>query len=99
MTAQLDFWGTDDIERAFEEFDKENPHVKRELAKMALGLRARGVKRWGIAGLFEVLRYRHSIKTDGDDFKLNNNFRALYARKLMNDFQELEGLFEIRERT
>jgi hypothetical protein len=88
----------DTIEQRFRAFHAANPQVYRELRGMALGIRRRGTTRYGIAGLFEVLRYRYSIQTSGDSFKLNNDFRALYARMLMDSEPELAGFFETRER-
>ena len=66
---------------------------------MALRLRERGRKRYGIATLFEVLRYRSDLTTTGSGgFKLNNDFRALYARRLMDNEPELVGFFSTRKR-
>lgn len=93
-----DYQKTDTIEQRFNAFHAANPVVYRELRTMALGIKRRGTTRYGIAGLFEVLRYRWSLQTSGDSFKLNNNFRALYARLLMDNEPELVDFFEVRER-
>jgi hypothetical protein len=49
--------------------------------------------------LFEVMRWNWFMTTtDPDsDFKLNNNYRSRYARKLMDEYPELDGIFEVRE--
>ena len=86
------------IEQRFEAFHIANPHVFDALQAMALGLRDVGVEKWGIAGLFEVLRWQSAIRTDGDPYKLNNNYRALYARMLMEREPRLAGFFDVRER-
>ena len=87
------------IEERFEVFHQDNPHIYEELLFMALRLKHRGRKRYGIATLFEVLRYKKDIEsTTCSGFKLNNDFRALYARRLMNNEPELRGFFEIRRR-
>ena len=87
------------IEERFEEFHRENPHIFDELLFMALRLRHRGRKRYGIATLFEVLRYKRDIESTGSSgFKLNNDFRALYARRLMDSEPKLRGFFETRRR-
>jgi hypothetical protein len=83
------------IDEAFAAFHAENPHVYAELRMLALRARRRGATRIGIGMLFEVLRWRHTLRTDGDDFKLNNNFRSRYARMLMRE-PELAGCFETR---
>ena len=38
-----------------------------------------------------------SVQTTGDDFKINNDFTAHYARLLMREHPALEGFFETRE--
>lgn len=64
---------------------------------MALELRSRGRKHYGIAALYEVLRYEYALKTDSeDDFKLNNNHKAFYARKIMDEVPELRDFFSTR---
>jgi hypothetical protein len=49
--------------------------------------------------LFEVLRWGHGMArvTGADEFKLNNNFKAHYARLLMQTTPELSGFFELRQ--
>lgn len=84
------------IRDKFHEFYYANPHVYWRLRELAVDLKHRGRDRYSINGLFEVLRWEHAMKTSGDTFKLNNNYRALYARALMNNEPELEGFFETR---
>lgn len=85
------------LEERFEEFHRANPHVYQELLKRALCLRERGVRRFGIAAIFEALRYEAAMETGGDTWKLNNDYRAFYARLLMKNVVALNGFFEIRE--
>lgn len=88
----------DTMESRFERFHAMNPHVFAALKELALSLRHSGRQQYGIAALFEVLRFRGALRTQGDGFKLNNNYRALYARKLMREVPELAGFFETRHR-
>lgn len=86
---------------AFEAFHWANPHVARNLRRLARDLRDRGVVRYSIAALFEVLRWSYAIQTsrtavDGE-FKLNNSYRAFYARYLMEIDPDLADFFEVRE--
>lgn len=76
-----------------------NPAVYDELCRIALALRRRGRERWGIGGLFEVLRWQRAMTTTDEDFKLNNNYRAFYARDLMDREPELDNFFELRAQT
>jgi hypothetical protein len=84
------------IREAFLRFHHDNPHVYRELVTLARRARRAGADRIGIGMLFEVLRWRHTLRTGGDDFKLNNNYRSYYARLIMAHEADLEGVFELR---
>jgi hypothetical protein len=90
----------DRIELEFKEFHLEHPEVYNELVKLARTWQSNGSDKLGIATLFEVLRWNSHLNPERDSgYKLNNNYRALYARKIMEQEPDLNGLFEIRERT
>jgi hypothetical protein len=90
----------DRIELEFKEFHLEHPEVYNELVKLARTWQANGTAKLGIATLFEVLRWNSHLNPERDSgYKLNNNYRALYARLIMEQEPDLNGLFEIRERT
>lgn len=81
----------------FLEFHGANPDVYKSLVRMSHDLVCRGHKRYGIGGLFEVLRWQSAMLTDSKDWKLNNNYRAFYARLIMASEPLLDGFFELRE--
>ena len=85
------------LEDRFNDFHAANPHVLRALRSLALQMRRSGRKRFGIKGLFEVLRWNYALQTRNPltDFKLNNSFTSFYAR-LLNMDPELAGMFETR---
>jgi len=93
-----DYSPNESIEERFLRFHTANPHVARALARMALDLKRSGVKKVGIARLYERLRWNNLVQTKEDNFKLNNNHRALYSRLIMNKVPELEGFFTKRTR-
>ncbi len=80
----------------FELFHLANPRVYYELVMLARRAKRTGAARVGIGQLFEVLRWRHMLRTQGDEFKLNNSFRAFYARMIMANEPDLDGFFETR---
>lgn len=98
LTAQDQLVGPErTIREAWERFDRENPHIYDELVALARKwTAARAGHRLGIGMLFERLRWDLAIKTTGEPLKLNNNFRALYARKIMRQEPDLADLFETR---
>lgn len=86
------------LEREFEDFHRENPEVYRRLVQMSRDLVSRGHRKIGIGMLFEVLRWQHYMSTTDphSDFKLNNNYRAYYARFIMDECPDLDGVFDVR---
>lgn len=81
----------------FETFHRENPHVYRTLAALARQWLSTGREKLGIATLFERARWELTLATAGDEFKLNNDFRAFYSRLLMAQEVDLAGLFDLRK--
>lgn len=92
------------IQERFEEFHRANPHIYRGIEEYTLRLYRRDmerfgvVKRFGISPIIEALRYDHRLRTTSEDFKINNNYRALYVRMLIKHHPKLEPMFELRER-
>jgi len=94
ITAEPD----ESIEQRFERFHRANPHVFRAIVQVARGARSRGLRRWSMNGVFEVLRWVRPVETSGDEWRLNNSYRALYARLVMDRCPDLDGFFEVRRR-
>jgi hypothetical protein len=87
------------IEADFALFHEANPHVYDRLVRLARGWkRRRPGQHVGMKMLFEVLRWQVAMETSdpSSDFKLNNNYTALYARLIMDREPDLDGLFETR---
>lgn len=84
-------------EARFRAFHKANPHVYRELLRLARIAR-RNRKKVGIRMLWEVMRWNLTIVTHDDfsNFKLNDHYHSRYAR-LLNREPELLGVFELRQ--
>jgi hypothetical protein len=79
------------------EFDREHPEVYRELVRLTKMWRKAGNDRIGIATLWERLRWESHFKKRAPGYKLNNNYKAYYARKIMLLNPSLEGVFETRK--
>jgi hypothetical protein len=96
----FDIFREDRIEREFKDFHAEHPEVYTQLVSLARQWQMNGTAKLGIATLFEVLRWNSHLNPGKDGgYKLNNNYRALYARLIMEQEPLLKGIFEIRERT
>lgn len=75
--------------------------VSREVLRRALALRRQGFKRYGIAAIWEAIRYDWSVRAgpDAAGFAFNNDWRSRLARDLMAENAELVGFFETRTLT
>lgn len=86
------------IGRRWEAFHRANPDVFEAIRAEADRERAAGWKRISINLIFELLRRDPALQpAGGGDWKLNNNFRALYARELIRRYPIFDGLIEIRD--
>ena len=89
------------IDDSFDRFHSANPWVYDALVELARDLHRRGRGKVGMKMLFEVLRWHWYMSTtdESSDFKLNNNYTSRYARLIMKNESDLEGIFEIRTLT
>ena len=88
------------IEERCAEFDAAHPEVYAEIRWLALDAHARGRQRLGIGFLAELARWNlTSSARDGDGFKLNNDYRAIWCRRLIAEEPQLAHMFVTRERT
>ena len=85
------------IEQRFLEFHYDNPHVYRELVKLCNIAHRNDSKKVGIGMLFEVLRWNHGVVTNGEKFKMCNDYRSRYARLIMEHNEHLRGIFNVRD--
>ena len=96
-------WNFDDddptLQARFEAYHDDNPHVYAKLEELAQMVHERGRQHIGIALLYEQLRWLSLFSTTGDEYKLNNNYKSRYSRKLMDEHPEYEGLFATRRLT
>ena len=81
----------------FVEFHRRNPHVLEKIEELVQELMAAGLTRCSMKMIFEKLRWDHYIETQGDYFKLNNNYHAFYTRFVLMRHPEWEGFFHTRE--
>lgn len=88
------------IQQRFERFNRAHPEVQEHLVRLCRRWRLAGRGTWSIKGAFEVLRWdRHlaGLEDEIEVYRLNNSYTARYARLLMREHPELDGLFELRD--
>lgn len=98
MTATVTAPALYSNEAKFQKFDADNPWVFTELEKMTAQWLTYGHKRASIAMFWEVLRWTNgtAVKTD-EVFKLSNNHKPWYVRKLIAKHPEWQDVFSLRE--
>jgi hypothetical protein len=89
------------IQEAFEQFHSENPQVYEELVALAREAHSNGATKLAIGMLWEVLRWRHKLYLRTEDrsqhlYGLNDHYRSRYARLIMDQERDLDGIFEVR---
>ena len=84
------------LEDRFRKFDSENPQVYEAFQGIASQLLARGRKQHGARAILERVRWDFSLATTGDEFKINNNYVAFYARKLIAQDSRFVNFFALR---
>ena len=99
----IDDLGTPDhplsrMEAAFWEFHLENPVIYELFDKFTRQSIAAGRKHFSHVIVVERIRWATMVETiHKDDFKINNNHRAYYARLWMRNNPSYEGFFRTRE--
>ena len=101
MTTQtaFDFGIKSEMVERFEAFDQENPHVYQLFDRFTLHAIDAGRTRFSAWAVVNRIRWFTSIETTDADYKINNDFIALYARKFMRQRPQYDGFFSIKEMT
>lgn len=88
---------TTTIDQRFEAFAAANPHVMTEMLRLAHVKISAGATRIGAKALWEELRVSLKVRKF-DGWKLNNNYTAPAARKLVELDASLAPFIETRRR-
>lgn len=84
------------LRERFEQYDTMNPHVYGLFRRFALEAVDAGNTALSASLICERIRWEVQVVTRGDQFKINNNYRAFYSRKFMQQFPMYDGFFRIR---
>lgn len=85
------------IQARFEEFHRANPHVYALFVRFATEAIRSGRENYGAKAIFERVRWHVAIETQGDDFRLNNNYTSRYVRMFEREHPQHQGFFRTRE--
>jgi hypothetical protein len=87
------------IDVRFRDFHDANPLVYASLVRLAREAKGKGHERISIGMLWEVLRWNRLVAVVDltSEYELNDNYRSRFARLIMQQEPELDGIFEVRE--
>lgn len=95
-------WAQDEIGRKWWAVHQAQPAIGREFVRLAREWRQHNpTSRVGSKAILEVLRWNTQVGVvphEGEPYRINSNWSALYARWAMSTYPDLEGAFEVRER-
>ncbi len=83
----------------FKKFHYNNPHIYEEFKKLAYKMKSTGRKKYSSKMIINVLRWETDLKSDGDEFKINDRFQSIYGRLLAYQDPAFEEFFEFRIRS
>lgn len=90
----------DEITEQCAAYHKAHPEVWDMFVKFTRQAIARGYKNYSVYAIFERIRWEMEVGGDGEnEFKINNNYRTLYARRFMKMYPEHDGFFRTRRQT
>lgn len=78
------------------EFDIENPKIWELFLRFAREIARSGRDKYSVNMIFERIRWHTIVETKENNFKISNDFRAYYARKIMAEHPEFRGFFTLR---
>ena len=84
------------LEETFDRFDRESPNVWRLFKSFTFQAINAGHKHYSADAIVHRIRWHTSVETRGDDFKINSNHVAYYARKFAELFPEHAAFFRMR---
>jgi hypothetical protein len=81
----------------FNTFHAANPHIYELFKRFTFEAIMAGREHFSVISIFERIRWYTDVETQGDPFKINQNFAAYYGRMFMKDFPVYEGFFRTRK--
>ena len=84
---------SEDIKRKWWIFHHDNPTIYELFKRFTFEVIERGHDKYSSKAIFERIRWHTDIETNGDEFKMSNNYTPYYARFFMHEHPQYEGFF------
>ena len=78
----------------FEIFHRDNPGVYELFVQYAEQARGKGMKLFSAGTILDLIRWEQNVTKGNAEFKVNNDFAAPMARKLIREDSTFAGFFE-----
>ena len=86
------------LTQRFNQYHRDNPQVYELFKKFTFMAIRRGHNRLSAWMIANRIRWETSIETFSvEEYKISNDYIALYARMFMHDYPEYNGFFRIKE--
>ena len=85
-----------ETKRGWWQWHKRNPHVYELFKRFSMQAINRGHRNLSAWLIVNRIRWETSIETEGDDFKISNDFIAYYSRLFMHDHPQYKGFFRTK---
>jgi len=86
----------DDLKCRWWTWHKKNPQVYQLFEKFTFEAINKGHRKLSAWLIVNRIRWETMVVTTGEDFKISNDFIALYARLFMHDHPQCQGFFRIK---
>jgi hypothetical protein len=78
-------------------YHQENPHIYQWICRLARQAEQAGHSHYGIATIWEKIRWEITVGTNDKHFKMPNNHRAYYARHWNTEHPRTDPFFRTAE--
>ncbi len=95
----------EEMREQVEDFHRQHPIVWDLFKRFTFEVLRKGFKNYSVNAIFERIRWEQDIMIGANEhlkdarFKLNNNYRAFYARRFMAAYPHHDGFFRTRKQT
>lgn len=81
----------------FETYHEKNPHIYSYFEKLSRDMFDAGRRRYSAWAVMNRIRWEHDVQTEGDTFKISNDYIALYARLFIQKNPTMKDFFQIKK--
>ena len=86
-----------ELKEKFIEWNRANPEVYVLFKRFSFEAINKGHKRLSAWMIANRIRWETTVVTKGNDYKISNDFIALFARKFMEEYPEYDGFFKTKK--